>query len=147
MTMTTPNSEPHNQKTVEIVDDAVFMRNILKRIFKENNFKIVAEAETADAGVQAYKEFRPSLITMDIMMPNKSGLEAIKEIMAFDKDAKILVISSLGQELLIMDAIELGARDFIVKPFKKEKLMAVVTKILKNVILYFRPFYNTQQSS
>ena len=131
MTMTTPNSEPHNQKTVEIVDDAVFMRNILKRIFKENNFKIVAEADTADAGVQAYKEFRPSLLTMDIMMPNKSGLEAIKEIIAFDKDAKILVVSSLGQELLIMDAIELGASDFVVKPFKKEKLLAVVSKILK----------------
>ena len=131
MTMETPNSNSNNQTTVEIVDDAVFMRNILKRIFKENNFKIVAEADTADAGVTAYKEFRPALITMDIMMTKKSGLEAIKEIMAFDKDAKILVVSSLGQELLIMDAIELGARDFIVKPFKKEKLMAVVTKILK----------------
>ena len=127
--MTTSNDKLLNQKTVEIVDDAVFMRNILKRIFEENNYKIVAEAETADEGVQAYKEFRPSLITMDIMMPNKSGLSAIKEIIAFDKDAKILVVSSLGQELLIMDAIELGACDFIVKPFKKEKLLSVVAKI------------------
>ena len=127
--MTTSNDKLLNQKTVEIVDDAVFMRNILKRIFEEHNYKIVAEAETADEGVQAYKEFRPSLITMDIMMPNKSGLSAIKEIIAFDKDAKILVVSSLGQELLIMDAIELGACDFIVKPFKKEKLLSVVAKI------------------
>ena len=129
--MTTSNKKLQHQVTIEIVDDAVFMRNILKRIFTENKFKIITEAETADTGVQAYKEFKPDLVTMDLMMPNKSGLEAIKEIIAFDKDARILVVSSLGQELLMMDAIQLGARDFIVKPFKKEKFLSVVAKIMK----------------
>lgn len=115
---------------VLIVDDAQFMRNILKKIFVNNKYEVVGEAENADAGVAAYKRLKPDVVTMDICMPNKSGIEAIREIIKFDKNAKILVCSALGQELLVMEAIQAGAQDFIVKPFKQEKIIETMEKIL-----------------
>lgn len=114
-----------------IVDDAQFMRNILKKIFESNGHDVVGEAGTADEGVKAFKKLDPDIVTMDICMPNKSGIEAIKDIMKVQKDANILVCSALGQELLIMEAIQAGARDFIVKPFKKDKIMETVNKLIK----------------
>jgi two-component system, chemotaxis family, chemotaxis protein CheY len=113
-----------------IVDDAQFMRSILKKIFESSSHEIVGEADTADAGIQAYKKLKPDVVTMDICMPNKSGIEAIKEIVKADRAAKILVCSALGQELLVMEAIQSGAKDFIVKPFKKEKIIETMEKIL-----------------
>ena len=118
-------------KRILIVDDAIFMRNILKKILVEHGYEIVGEAENSDAGVQAYKDTMPDMVTMDICMPEKSGMEAIKEIIQYDENAKILVCSSLGQELLVMESIELGAKDFLVKPFKKAKLIDVVSTILE----------------
>lgn len=118
------------QQNCLIVDDAQFMRNILKKILASNGYKVVAEAEDADAGVDAYKKHKPDFVTMDICMPNKSGIEAIKEITKYDSDATILVCSALGQELLVMEAIEAGAKDFIVKPFKAEKIVETLGKIL-----------------
>jgi two-component system chemotaxis response regulator CheY len=115
---------------VLIVDDAQFMRNILKKIFVNNKYEVVGEAENADAGVAAYKRLKPDVVTMDICMPNKSGIEAIREIIKFDKNAKILVCSALGQELLVMEAIQAGAQDFIVKPFKQEKIIETMDKIM-----------------
>ena len=115
---------------VLIVDDAQFMRNILKKIFVNNKYEVVGEAENADAGVAAYKRLKPDVVTMDICMPNKSGIEAIREIIKFDKNAKILVCSALGQELLVMEAIQAGAQDFIVKPFKQEKIIETMEKIM-----------------
>lgn len=117
-------------KKVMITDDAEFMRNILKKIFTEAGYQVIGEAENADQGIQMYKELKPDLITMDIMMPDKSGLEAIKEILKEDREAKIVVVSSLGQELLVMEALEMGAKDFLVKPFKKEKFLKVIEGIL-----------------
>lgn len=117
---------------VLIVDDAQFMRGILKKIFEENGYEIAGEAETADEGVKKYLSLKPDVVTMDICMPNKSGIEAIKEIIKNDKKAKILVCSALGQELLVMEAIQAGAKDFIVKPFKKEKIIETMEKVLKN---------------
>lgn len=107
------------------------MRNILKKIFESEGHQIIGEANNADTGVEAYKKLKPDLTTMDICMPNKSGIEAIKLIRKFDNKANILVCSALGQELLIMEAIEAGARDFVVKPFKKEKILETLTKIVK----------------
>jgi two-component system, chemotaxis family, chemotaxis protein CheY len=115
---------------VLIVDDAQFMRNILKKIFTSNTYDVIGEADTADAGVQAFKKLKPDIVTMDICMPNKSGIEAIKDIIKADKTAKILVCSALGQELLVMEAIQAGAKDFIVKPFKKEKIIETIEKVL-----------------
>lgn len=118
-------------KNILVVDDAEFMRTILKKILVNDGFTIVGEAQDAASGLEEYKKLKPNLVTMDICMPNKSGIEAIKEIIEFDPEAKILVCSSLGQELLVMEAIQLGAKDFIVKPFKKEKLVETVRKILE----------------
>lgn len=117
-------------KTVVIVDDAEFMRKVLGKIFRELEVEIIGEGGTGDEGISLYKSHHPDLITMDLTMPNKSGLEAIKEIIAFDPNAKILVVSSIGSDLIIMEAIELGAKDFVVKPFKKEQLTKTVQNIL-----------------
>jgi two-component system chemotaxis response regulator CheY len=112
-----------------IVDDAQFMRNILRKLFESAGHTIVGEAGTADEGVEEYAKLKPDIVTMDICMPNKSGIDAIKEIVKLDKNAKILVCSALGQELLVMEAVQAGAKDFIVKPFKKEKIIEVMEKI------------------
>ena len=116
--------------TILIVDDAQFMRNILKKIFTAGGYDVVAEADNADDGVKAYVKSQPDLVTMDICMPNKSGIEAIKDITKADNKAKILVCSALGQELLVMEAIQAGAKDFIVKPFKKDKILETIEKVL-----------------
>ena len=115
-----------------IVDDAQFMRKILSKILTEEGYIISGEAETADDGVKAFKDLKPDFVTMDICMPNKSGIEAIKDIIKVDKKARILVCSALGQELLVMEAIQAGAKDFIVKPFKKEKIVETVKKLLQD---------------
>ena len=115
---------------VLIVDDAEFMRGILKKILLAYGHEIVGEAADANSGIEKYKLLKPDLCTMDICMPDKSGIEAIKEIVEFDSKAKIIVCSSLGQEILVMEAIQVGAKDFVVKPFKKEKLMETIKQVL-----------------
>lgn len=117
-------------KRVLIVDDAVFMRDMIKDIFSGSDFEIVGEAVHGVEAVDKYKELKPDLVTMDIVMPFKSGIEATKEILAFDDKATIIMCSALGQESLVMEAIEAGALDFIVKPFKADDVLAVVNKVL-----------------
>ena len=122
-------------KRVLIVDDAVFMRDMIKDIFSggaapNEGYEIVGEAVHGVEAVDKYKELRPDLVTMDIVMPFKSGIEATKEILAFDDKACIIMCSALGQESLVMEAIEAGASDFIVKPFRAEDVLAVVKKVL-----------------
>ena len=116
--------------SILIVDDSIFIRESLRKILEAHDYDVVGEAEDADSGIEAYKNTKPDLTTMDICMPIKSGIEAIKEIRAFDNQAKILVCSALGQEILVMEAIEAGAKDFIVKPFKKDDIVETVEKIL-----------------
>ncbi len=115
---------------VLIVDDAIFMRNMLKDIFDTETFEIVGEAANGVEAVEKYKELRPDLTTMDIVMPFKSGIEATKEILAVQNDAVVIMCSALGQESLVMEAIEAGAADFVVKPFKPEDVQRVVGKVL-----------------
>jgi len=115
---------------VLIVDDAVFMRDMIKDIFSSGDFEIVGEAVHGVEAVDKYKELKPDLVTMDIVMPFKSGIEATKEILAADGKATIIMCSALGQESLVMEAIEAGAADFIVKPFKADDVLAVVAKVL-----------------
>jgi two-component system chemotaxis response regulator CheY len=117
-------------RTVLIVDDAVFMRNMLKDIFSGGDFEIVGEAANGVEAVEKHRELRPLLTTMDIVMPFKSGIEATKEILMDNPKAVIVMCSALGQESLVMEAIEVGAADFIVKPFKAEDVLAVVGKVL-----------------
>lgn len=119
-----------SSKKVLIVDDAVFMRNMIRDIFSGGGFEVVGEAANGLEAVSKYRELRPDLVTMDIMMPYKSGIEATREIVALDPGATVVMCSALGQEALVMEAIEAGATDFIVKPFKEEEVLAVVRKVL-----------------
>jgi two-component system chemotaxis response regulator CheY len=117
-------------KRVLIVDDAIFMRNMIRDIFASGGFTVVGEAANGLEAVEKYKDLKPDLTTMDIVMPFKSGIEATREIVKFDGSALIVMCSALGQESLVMEAIEAGASDFIVKPFKAEDVLAVVKKVL-----------------
>jgi two-component system chemotaxis response regulator CheY len=117
-------------KKVLIVDDAVFMRNMIRDIFTGSGFQVVGEAANGLEAVEKFRELRPDLTTMDIVMPFKSGIEATREIVKVDPRAVVVMCSALGQEALVMEAIEAGASDFIVKPFKSEDVIAVVKKVL-----------------
>jgi len=119
-----------SKTTVLVVDDAIFMRNMMKDIFTADRFEIVGEAANGVEAVERFKELKPDLVTMDIVMPFKSGIEATKDILAEDSAATIIMCSALGQEPLVMEAIEAGAADFIVKPVQAEDVMRVVNKVL-----------------
>ncbi len=115
---------------VMIVDDAVFMRNTLKEIFQGAGYEIAGEAANGVEAVEKYQELRPDLISMDIVMPFKNGIEATREIRKADPRAVVIICSALGQESLVTEAIEAGATDFIVKPFRPENVLQVVQKAL-----------------
>ena len=114
---------------VLIVDDSAFMRNVLKKNIVENGAEVVGEAQDGDDAIAKYTELKPDLVFMDIMMPNKTGLEALKEIKAADSDAKIVMCTSVGQESVINEAVETGVLDFIMKPFKPEDIKNVLGKV------------------
>jgi len=114
---------------VMVVDDALFMRNMLKDIFVRAGYDVVAEAENGEMAVELYQEIKPDLVTMDIVMPKKSGIEALQEIMASDPSACVVMVSALGQDSLVLEAVESGAKDFIVKPFKEDKVLEIVNRI------------------
>ena len=113
-------------KRVLIVDDAAFMREMLRDILTEADYEIVGEAVDGEQAVSLFQESSPDLVTLDIVMPRKSGLEALREIRALDAGACVVMCSALGQEALVMEALEAGARDFIVKPFKPDQAMSVI---------------------
>ena len=113
-----------------IVDDAAFMREMLCDLLTEEGYQIAAEAADGDEAVAAYAEHSPDLVMLDIVMPRKSGLEALREIVAHDPEAKVVMCSALGQESLVMEALEAGAKDFVVKPFKPDRALDVIKKVL-----------------
>ncbi|HWR98936.1 MAG TPA: response regulator [Candidatus Methanoperedens sp.] len=115
---------------VLIVDDALFMRTMLRNIFVESGFEVVGEAGNGVEAVEEYRQLTPDLTTMDIVMPEMNGIEALKQIMALDPRARVVMCSALGQESLIIEALDAGARDFIVKPFKPAKVVEVAQKVL-----------------
>ncbi|MCL6590081.1 MAG: response regulator [Firmicutes bacterium] len=117
-------------KKILIVDDALFMRKMLRETLEKNGYEIIGEAENGIMGIEKYKELRPDLITMDITMPQMDGINAIKAIHDFDPQAKIVVISSMGQEYLIREAITSGAKGFIIKPFKEKTVIETISEIL-----------------
>ncbi len=118
-------------KRVLIADDAAFMREMLRDILTEGGFEVAAEAIDGNEAIELFQEHSPDLVMLDIVMPRKSGLEALKEITSMNPSACVVMCSALGQETLVMDALEAGARDFIVKPFKPEKVIDVVGKALE----------------
>lgn len=113
-----------------IVDDAIFMRNMLRNIFVESGFEIAGEASNGEEAVEKYKSLSPDMTTMDIVMPVKNGIEALKDIIRIDQDAKVVICSALGQESLVIEAIEAGAKDFIIKPFKPARVIDVAQRVL-----------------
>lgn len=115
---------------VLIVDDAVFMRNMIREVFTPDRFEVVAEAANGQEAIDRYKQHKPDLVTMDIVMPMMSGIDATRAIVEFDPNAKIIMCSALGQEALVMEALDAGASDFIVKPFQPDDVLKVVNKVL-----------------
>jgi two-component system, chemotaxis family, chemotaxis protein CheY len=117
-------------KKVLVVDDANFMRMIVKDTLVPNGFEIVGEAVNGIEAVDKYAELMPDLVTMDITMKGKDGLQAAREILARFPDARIVMVTALGQEKMLMDCIEIGVRDFVVKPFTSERILSAVKKAL-----------------
>ncbi|NYB72604.1 MULTISPECIES: response regulator [Sedimentibacter] len=117
-------------KKIMIVDDAAFMRMMIKDTLLKNGYENIIEAADGEIAVQSYKTEKPDLTLMDITMPNKNGLEALKEIKEMDPSAKIVMCSAMGQESMVVEAIRSGAKDFIVKPFKAERVLKTVQGIL-----------------
>jgi len=117
---------------VLIVDDAIFMRNYIKGILEKEGYEICGEASNAPEAIRKYKELKPDLLTMDIIMPKieeLDGLGAIKKILEFSPLAKIIVISAVGEEPLVKEAIAIGAKGFLVKPFKPDNLLKLIKQI------------------
>ncbi|WP_094605108.1 Chemotaxis protein CheY [Sporomusa silvacetica DSM 10669] len=117
-------------KTVLIVDDMLFMRMALKSILEKNGFSVIGDAENGVEAVKKYKECAPDLVTMDITMPEMSGLEALKKIKEYDENAKVIMVSAMGQERFVKEAIMNGANYFIAKPFKEAKVLETLNKVM-----------------
>ncbi len=115
---------------VLVVDDALFMRNMLTDIFLQAGWDVVGEAENGEQAVSMYKQQRPDLVTMDIVMPVLGGIDALKKILQLEPEARVVVCSALGQKHLILEAITAGARDFIVKPFQSEQVLEVAERVI-----------------
>ena len=113
-----------------IVDDAAFMRMMIKDILTKNGYEVVAEAANGVEAVDLYKSHQPDLVTMDITMPEMDGIEAVKQIKAVNPAAKVIMCSAMGQQSMVMDAIKAGANDFIVKPFQADRVLEAVKKIV-----------------
>ena len=113
-----------------IADDAAFMRMMIKSILTQNGHEVVGEAANGDEAVARYAELRPDVMTLDITMPEKDGIAALKEIIAADPAAKVVMCSALGQEAKVIESIRSGARDFVVKPFQQDRVLSAVAKAL-----------------
>jgi len=116
-------------KKVMIVDDAMFMRASLKMMLEKNGYEVAAEAENGAVAVQKYKEIKPDFVTMDITMPEMDGLQALKLIKQFDASAKVVIVSAMGQEPVVKEAILSGAKSFIVKPFKEDFVLKTLSTL------------------
>jgi two-component system chemotaxis response regulator CheY len=116
--------------SVLIADDAAFMRMMIKNILSEAGYDIVGEAENGSVAVSKYRELKPDLTTMDITMPEMDGLAALKEIRGADPEARVVMCSAMGQQSMVIESIQAGARDFIVKPFQPDRVLEAVQKAL-----------------
>lgn len=115
---------------VLIVDDAKFMRHMLKTILVETGYEIVGEANDGSEAIEMYEKLKPDVVTMDIVMPNVSGIEALKEIRTSDPNAKIIMISAIDQREPLMEALKLGAADYVVKPFEKDRVEEAMGRVM-----------------
>lgn len=117
-------------KKILIVDDAAFMRMTIRNILIKSGYEVIAEAETGEEALNKYKQLKPDLVTMDMVMVGAGGIEAVKNLVAYDSQAKVLMISAMGQQALIVDAIQAGAKGFVIKPFKPEEVISEVKRII-----------------
>ena len=117
-----------------VADDASFMRMMIREIVEDEGYEVVGEASDGNEVVEMYRELHPDIVTMDIVMPRRSGIDAVREIISFDPSACVVMCSALGQESLVSESLEAGARDFIVKPFKPESVLATLREALEKEI-------------
>jgi two-component system chemotaxis response regulator CheY len=115
---------------VLVVDDAAFMRKMVTDALTKGGHEVIGEASNGIEAVERYRELRPEVTTLDITMPEKDGLAALQEIMGLDPRARVIMCSALGQESKVLESIKIGAKDFIVKPFKAERVLGAVDKAL-----------------
>ncbi len=116
-------------KRVLIVDDSIFIRVSLKTMLEKNGFEVAGEAENGQVAITKYRELKPDIVTMDITMPEMEGIQALKEIMDIDPNAKVVMLSAVGQETKVKASIMFGAKTFVVKPFKEERLIEALNKV------------------
>ena len=116
--------------TVLIADDAAYMREMLRDILSQGGYEVAAEASDGDEAVQAYRDHTPDLVTLDIVMPRKSGLDALREIIGIDPNARVVICSALGQEALVKDMMTAGAKAYLVKPFKPDQVLEVLGMVM-----------------
>lgn len=117
-------------KRVLVVDDASFMRMMVKDILTKNGYEVAGEAENGQKAIEKYNELSPDLVIMDITMPEVDGIEAVRRIRASDPEAKIVMCSAMGQQAMVIEAIQAGAKDFIVKPFQADRVLEAVKKVI-----------------
>ncbi|HHW66327.1 response regulator [Defluviitalea raffinosedens] len=115
-------------KKILIVDDAMFIRSSLKLMLENNGFEVIGEAGNGYEAIDKYKVLKPDIVTMDITMPEMDGIESLRQIKEYDKNANVVMITALGQESFVKEAIMLGAKGFIVKPFKEETVVKALSK-------------------
>ncbi|NEW04715.1 response regulator [Paenibacillus sp. SYP-B3998] len=115
---------------IMIVDDAAFMRAMLKDILTTLDYEVVAEGSSGLEAVHLYRRLKPDLVTMDITMPEMDGITALKEIKLFDSQAKVIMCSAMGQQKLVVESFQAGAKDFLVKPFNKDRIVDAIGKVL-----------------
>ena len=117
-------------KNILICDDAAFMRMMIKDILTKNGYNVAGEAENGLKAVEKFKEVNPDLVLMDITMPEMDGIQALKEIKKIDGGAKVIMCSAMGQQAMVIESIQAGAKDFIVKPFQAERVIEAVKKVV-----------------
>ena len=117
-------------KNILICDDAAFMRMMIKDILTKNGYNVAGEAENGLKAVEKYKEVSPDLVLMDITMPEMDGIQALKEIKKIDPNAKVIMCSAMGQQAMVVESIQAGAKDFIVKPFQEDRVLEAVKKVV-----------------
>ena len=117
-------------KRVLVVDDAIFMRMMVKDILEKNGFEVAGEASNGIEAVKAYQELKPDITTMDITMPEMNGIDAARLIRKIDPNARIVMCSAMGQQAMVMEAIQAGAKDFVVKPFQSDRVLDALNKAL-----------------
>lgn len=118
------------EKRILICDDATFMRMMIKDILIKNGYEVAGEAENGLVAIEKYNELKPDLVLMDITMPEMDGITALKKIVESDSEAKIIMCSAMGQQSMVIDSIQAGAKDFIVKPFQAERVVEAVQKVV-----------------